>query len=168
MALPARHAPPVPSESEDLGTAAAIESAVADLYRACHLPPPAVLVARDAVHFARLACRIGRPSQFRTLSLIVYLAVLLPPLGLALQGDEASAAFCGFITAIGVPWVRSMERPGYSVTSTFGRILRLLLATLLIGATVAGLSLLGGFGGHGAVLAGRDHAGRPGLPPDPG
>jgi hypothetical protein len=156
MAIPPSVSPlPVRSEPEASHAAPAggIGSAIADLYRACHLPHPALLVARDAVHFAQLACRIGHGSIFRTVSLYLYLALLLPPLGLAFQGDEMGAAFCGFIAVIGVPWVRSMDRPGCDATSDLPRVARLLLITLLIGATVAGLCLLGGFGWPGAVLA---------------
>src|SRR4051812_3253870 len=42
----------------------AAERAVRDLYRACHLPEPVVLITRNAVEFARVVATLGRAGAW--------------------------------------------------------------------------------------------------------
>jgi hypothetical protein len=74
--------------------------AIKDLYRACHLPAPMVIVARDPLHFARLVKAWGRNGLPGPLFLIGMLGALLGSMCFNLGLSSASGAeFWAFISA---------------------------------------------------------------------
>jgi hypothetical protein len=69
-------------------------AAADDLYQACHLRPPLVLVARDAVHLARLARLMANTSTPAVALLLITLLVLLASAALTfLPSTESLGAF---------------------------------------------------------------------------
>jgi hypothetical protein len=65
-------------------------AAAGDLYQACHLRPPDVLVARDAVDFARLTRRLTPARNLASVLLLITLLALLASVALTFWPSTAS------------------------------------------------------------------------------
>jgi hypothetical protein len=103
MALaPARTGPA--SASSDRSEIRKLPDAVRDLYAACHLPPPTILLARDAVHFARLICRLQRRTW--SLRLVALFAVALLVGAGRLRNADLGLGVAGGLLAIGTIHMR--------------------------------------------------------------
>ncbi|MBL6081803.1 hypothetical protein JMJ56_27855 [Belnapia sp. T18] len=118
-------------------------AAVEDFYSACHLCPPAVLVARDAAHFGRLAAQITRSFGFvevmGCLMLgMVLLVMLTPP-----AGDGIAAAY-GALMALLLPWFVASRLVHRGNGVVLGEALLRVLLSLLVGAAVIGVARLAG------------------------
>jgi hypothetical protein len=131
-----------------------VAATVADLYRACHLRSPAVLTARDAVHFGRLVGRVVRSfglTEALSCFLLgcVLVTMLLPP-----AGNAFSAVYGASIAVLVVPWIMASRRAHHGNGAAFGAALLSVLASLFIGTAVAGTARLAGAGHQVALLAG--------------
>jgi hypothetical protein len=130
--------------------AATLVAAVADLYRACHLPPPAVVVAPDAVRFARAAYTVSRrigPGQ--AMAAFVALSLSLPT-ATALLGDVASGSFCLFMAVSLLPLLRVLGRMERRSGGNVRWFLLQLLATAALGGAAVAVARLCGQDPHGA------------------
>lgn len=153
MALaPQRLAPTWPRALTASGTES-IAAAAEALYRACHLPRPAVLVARDGAHFARLACdlsRVGRPGPW---GLAVPLGLLAAGLAVALSGRLDVADMCGVYAVLATPWMRYLYWQDHRADKTPSRFRWQMLLLTALGASVLGAVWLIGAGTPAAVKA---------------
>ncbi len=98
--------------------------AIEDLYRACHLPAPMVIVARDTVHFARLVKAWGRNGLPGPLCLIGVLGAMLGSICLNLGLSSASEAkFWAFTSAelslLTTTWFIGMARSERGIRESF-------------------------------------------------
>jgi hypothetical protein len=126
-------------------------AAISDLYRACHLCPPAVFVARDALHFARIVSRLVCSFEAFDLTGGFVLGMLLFTLPAMLTGDVSTAA-CGALAAVLMAsWVLVPASAHRGMGAALSGMLLRVLFSLFLGATVAGLALLAGAGGQMAL-----------------
>lgn len=97
--------------------AASAMDAVRGLYAACHLPAPAILVARDAVHFARLAARFQRqPGSLRAAALFFGTVVaVIAALGFAFGHGEG--IWAGSVAIAMIPILRGEMRTEEGATA---------------------------------------------------
>jgi hypothetical protein len=127
-------------------------AAAADLYRACHLRPPAILVACDAVHFGRLVGRLVRCSDpFEAMNGIL-LGLLLFNVLAASRGDAVTAAYGAFAAAF-VPWMLAPRQAHRGNGAVLGEATLRMLISLVLGAVVFGSVQLTGTGRQSALLA---------------
>ena len=131
-----------------------IATAVADLYAACHLPPPGVFVARDVVHFATLIGRLVRSFGFVQAFSCMLLAVMLPSALLWPTGDVVTTTYRASVAVLLVPWVLAGERVRRGIRAALHQTLLRMLATLLPGAAVAAVTYLAGMDHHRVWLSG--------------
>jgi hypothetical protein len=129
-----------------------ITIAITDLYQACHLRPPAILVARDAVHFGQLVGRLARSSSFIEVMSYLLLGVILSTMLLPPIGNAIAAVYGAFVAVLVVPWMLASMRTQRSIRAALGETVLRMLATLLLGAAVAGTAYLVGLGYQMALL----------------
>jgi hypothetical protein len=151
LSIPGRTSAHGPRGSERPPSSDPIVTAVADLYRACHLRPPAVLLARDAVHFARIVGRLVRGFEPFDLVAGFLLGMLLLSFPAALTGSVSTAAYGAFAAALMARWVLAPASAHRGAGAVFGEMLLRMLLSLSLGAIVAGLVWLAGAGGQMAL-----------------
>jgi hypothetical protein len=105
-----------------------IQSAIAGVYRGCHLQSPSVFAAQDAVHFARLTHTLARGSVFLAGTRIVGLFLVTIVLLAAHHEETALAVYFAFnlplfdLSGIFFGWPGSGSSPTFSFVAlrTFG------------------------------------------------
>lgn len=144
---------PSPSRPLAAGGTASIGAAAEALYRACHLRRPAVLVARDGVHFARLACDMSRGQDIGARFIAGYVAALLVGLAAAFSGSVFAAEMLGLNAVLSSPWMRQLHREERQGTTTYAWPLWQGLWLVLLGGSVLGAAWLFGADGVDAARA---------------
>ncbi|HYZ61444.1 MAG TPA: hypothetical protein VE650_03245 [Acetobacteraceae bacterium] len=143
MALPGRPRAPIEGPQGARPRADPAVAAVEDLYRACHLRPPAVLAARDAVHFGRLVGRLARPFGFmQGMAGLLLTGLALSVLTVPTNG--APAAIGAIYALFLVPWILAADRAHRGNAAVVCEALLRMLASLLIGAAAFGAARLVG------------------------
>jgi hypothetical protein len=153
MALPVVRRSRDQSPDAQPASTEAIVAAVTDLYQACYLRPPAVLVARDAAHFGRIASGVVRSARPGLFFLWFHLFLLLLSLGLALGGEALGAFWCITFAVFLLPLMRAMERAERGLDGVLGWALLQASGAVLLGAAVTCLAYLGGSEPWDALMA---------------
>jgi hypothetical protein len=132
----------------------AVADAVAELYRACRLEPPAVLVARDAVHFGRIAARLIRRQDPGVVVLGILLVALVTSTVLTMRGNTLASAYAAALPVLLMPWYRALYSGDHGRRRTASWSLLQVLLPVVLGAILFGLARLGGLAPRSAWLAG--------------
>lgn len=153
MALPGRRRPAPDGSQPRRRQPSPITTAAEDLYRACHLPPPAVLIARDGVHFGRLVGRLARGAGLVEAMCVMLFVAMLAVMLVPPAGDPIAAAYAAFMAAVIVPWIVAGRRAHRGLTVALGETSLRMLAGLLLGVAVFGVARLMGAEHRTAMVA---------------
>ena len=102
-----------------------------------------MLVARDGVHFARLACDLSRVPGLAVWMLGIYVVCLMAGLTVALSGSLDAAWICGTHAVLSGFWFRSLNRQDHGMDTTLGWWRRQMLLTMLMASALGAAWLLG-------------------------
>jgi hypothetical protein len=121
--------------------------AVRDLYAACHLPSPEIVVARDAVHFARLVGRFQRRPGAESSQgmLLLFSAILAALAAVGFVARRGSGAISVFLVIAMTPMMRAGWRTDQGATAGLVRwCIRQAAGLALVGIALTGILWLRG------------------------